>query len=214
MKLQIGNDSVTNTVQAPLWSYKLGLDNGFIPTDPRQAAGLCNKLGVLGAQFSGTYPATATGGGGAGTLVPSATESFGTFPPTSIAGVPAGQVSLIPTYTATRAPLTLPPPSYTSVDSNVQLPNGWFDNQDTAQIVFPVSGCVYPDAWLAASSPVPASACGATASAGAGAGAVLTTAASVTAAPTGASASTSVSLPTAAPTSAPPVRALKGSRHQ
>ena len=38
---QIGNDSVTGTVQAPLWSYKLGLENGWMPKDPREAVGKC-----------------------------------------------------------------------------------------------------------------------------------------------------------------------------
>ena len=149
-------------MQAPLWSYKLGLENGFIPKDPRLAQGMCGKIGVLGAQFGGTYPATATGGAGAGTLAPTVTQQWGQFPPTSINGVPSGQVSMIPSYTATRAAITLAPPSFTGVESNIALPNGWADGQDNAQAVFPVSGCVYPDAWLAMDSPVPASACGAT----------------------------------------------------
>ncbi|KAI0689732.1 glycoside hydrolase superfamily [Cytidiella melzeri] len=222
---KIGTDSVTNTVQAPLWSYKLGLDNGFIPTDPRQAAGMCSKLGVNGDPFSGTYPATATGGAGAGTLAPSVTQSYGTFPPTSIAGVPAGDVSLIPSYTTGRAPLTLPPPSYTGVAKSVTLPNGWFDSQDTAQAVFPVSGCVYPDAWLASSSTLLTSACGATAtaavqpvttplvptsSAAVVATSVLPVSTSAPVVPTS-SASAVVPSPTSATLSVPPVRARKGS---
>ncbi|KAI0343529.1 glycoside hydrolase [Trametopsis cervina] len=225
---KIGNDSVTNTVQAPLWSYQLGLENGFIPTDPRQAHGMCGKFGALGSQFSGTFPVTATGGGAAGTILPSVVSQYGLFPPTSIAGVPAGQVTLIPSYTTGRAPVTLPPPSYTGVSKDVTLPNGWFDNQDGAQAVTIVSGCVYPDAWFAASSAVPVNACGATASA---AGAIVPPPATPTptpspasnpAAPPVATASsssviTSAALPastTASVTSAPPVRAVrKQARH-
>ncbi|KAI0090587.1 glycoside hydrolase superfamily [Irpex rosettiformis] len=205
---KIGPDLVTGKVQAPLWSYKLGLDNGFIPKDPRLAQGMCGKLGVLGAQFSGTYPATATGGAGAGTLAPSVTQQYGQFPPTSLNGVPSGQISLIPSYTATRAPITLPAPVFTSVDSNIVMPNGWADSQDKAQAVFPVSGCVYPDAWLAMDSPVPASACGATATGGAAAAPTASAVTSATAAAGAAAPVTSASVP--AQTTAPPaVRAAK-----
>ncbi len=205
---QIGEDN-TGKVSAPLWSYKVGLDNGFIPNDPRLSHGMCGKLGALGAQFSGNYPATATGGAGAGTLAPSVTAQYGQFPPTSINGVPSGQVSAIPTYTSTRTPVTLPPPSFTNVDKGVALPNGWADSQDTAQAVFPVSGCVYPDAWLAMSSPVPASACGATAAGGAAA--TPTVAPTATAAGGVAAPVTSASASVPVQTTAPPVRARKGS---
>lgn len=147
-------------MQAPLWSYKLGLDNGFIPKDPRTAKGMCAKLGVRGSQFDGTFQPWQTGGAGAGTIDPSAVEEFSAWPPASLAGVPNGQVNAIPSYTATKAPVTLPPPTF-SPSPTASVGNGWFDNQDTAQINTAVSGCVYPDAWNAQDSPVPANACGA-----------------------------------------------------
>ena len=53
--LQIGNDSVTGTVQAPLWSYQLGLEGGWIPPDPRKALGTCAALGVNTPQFNGSF---------------------------------------------------------------------------------------------------------------------------------------------------------------
>lgn len=158
---KIGNDSTTGTVQAPLWSYQLGLENGWIPTDPRQAVGMCAKLGVAGTPFDGVFQPWQTGGAGAGTIAATASASFGTFPPTSLAGVPAGSVSVLPTYTATRGPVTLPPPSFTaSVTASVG--DGWANSADTAQMVTTVSGCAYPDAWSAANSAIPTAACPAT----------------------------------------------------
>ncbi|KAF7798807.1 hypothetical protein EIP86_010032 [Pleurotus ostreatoroseus] len=155
---KIGNDTTTGKVQAPMWSYQLGLENGWIPTDPRKASGMCAKLGVVGEQFDGQFQSWQTGGAGAGTIAATASAQFGTFPPTSIAGVPAGSVSLLPTYTATRGAVTLPPPSFTgSVTASVG--DGWADSADTAAMVTPVSGCTYPDAWSAANSPIPTALC-------------------------------------------------------
>ena len=155
-----------------MWSYQLGLQNGWMPTDPRQAHGMCAQLGVPGTPFNGSFQPWQTGGAGAGTIAASATSSYGQFPPTSLAGVPAGQVTLLPSYTSTRSQLvTLPPPTFSataSFDKGVSVGDGWFDAQDTNPMVTPVAGCVYPDAWSAAASPVPStSACGATSSLGA-----------------------------------------------
>lgn len=124
---------------------------------------MCAKLGVTGPQFDGNFLPWQTGGAGAGTIAPTSVAQFSQWPPTSIAGVPTGQVPLIPSYTASRAPVTLPPPSQTA---SVSQGNGWFDAQDTQQFVTAVSGCTYPDAWNAQDSPVPAVACGATTSLG------------------------------------------------
>ncbi|EKM53646.1 glycoside hydrolase family 5 protein [Phanerochaete carnosa HHB-10118-sp] len=169
---KIGNDS-TGSVQSPLWSYQLGLQGGWIPPDPRVALGTCQALGVDTPQFNGSFQPWQTGGPGAGTIVPSSTSQFGLFPPTSIAGVPAGQVNLIPTYTSSRGPLTLPPPTFTATVT-VSTGDGWFDTADTAQYVTAVANCEYPDAWSAQNSPVPATACGAMSALG-GAAPVTTT---------------------------------------
>lgn len=78
---KIGNSTVLGTSSSPLWHYKLGLQQGWIPqganngrsfnhvcvsepqlTDPREAIGHC--AAVLGSAqvFDGTYAHTATGG--------------------------------------------------------------------------------------------------------------------------------------------------------
>ena len=53
-----------------MWSYKLGLENGWMPLDPRDAVGTCDTLGVQFNQpFPGDYPSWQTGGSGAGSFV-------------------------------------------------------------------------------------------------------------------------------------------------
>ncbi|KAI0323600.1 glycoside hydrolase [Cubamyces sp. BRFM 1775] len=43
---KIGNSTSTGTVRAPLWSYQLGLEQGWMPADPRTALSKCESLGA------------------------------------------------------------------------------------------------------------------------------------------------------------------------
>ncbi|KAF8525997.1 glycoside hydrolase family 5 protein [Hysterangium stoloniferum] len=158
---KIGNSSISNKVESPLWSYQLGLQVGVIPTDPREAYGACSSLGVdSGSPFRGTYSAWQTGGAGAGTIAPSLSSEF-PWPPASIAGVEA--VSLLPTYTNTGPIETLPMPTFTfsaqGQVSTVSAGSGWLNPQDTQPGVTPVAGCTYPDPWDATDAPLPTAAC-------------------------------------------------------
>ena len=146
-------------VRAPLWSYQLGLDNGWMPKDPRTAQGTCAKLGAGVATFDGTYSAWQTGGAGAGTFSAGATAQF-VWPPTSIAGH-VGNAALLPTYTSTGTVHTLPPLTLTAAGATVTGGNGWADAQDTASAVVTVAGCTYPDPWNAVDAAVPAACKGA-----------------------------------------------------
>ncbi|THH07809.1 hypothetical protein EW145_g3129 [Phellinidium pouzarii] len=137
---KIGNSSTTNTVQAPLWSYQLGLENGWMPTDPRSAIGMCASLGVDATQFDGTYSAWQTGGAGAGTITPSVLASFTDWPPATISGV-KGAVSLVPTYTSTVTIETLPLDTFTAAPKTLSVGDGWADAADKASGVTEVAGC-------------------------------------------------------------------------
>src|ERR1700691_37082 len=108
---QIGN-STAGRVESPLWSYQLGLQNGWIPTDPRKAVGQCAALGG-DSPFNGTYSAWQTGGSGAGTISPSFISEFQQWPPTTISNVD-DPASLLPSYTSTGSVVTLPPPTLTA----------------------------------------------------------------------------------------------------
>ncbi|KAI0073577.1 glycoside hydrolase [Panus rudis PR-1116 ss-1] len=162
---KIGN-STAGRVEAPLWSYKLGLENGWMPTDPREAIGVCASLGVRATNaFDGAYAPWQTGGAGADKIAASVTANYDTWPPASInnADAPAAQ---LPMYTSTRSPVTLPPItlSPTAVSAGTATVtvtptatggNGWANSADTASMVTPVSGCSYPDAWRALDLPAP-----------------------------------------------------------
>jgi len=179
---KIANSS-SGVIESPLWSYSLGLQNGFIPTDPRTAVGTCGSLDVTGPQFNGTYQSWMTGGASAGSIVATATAALGIWPPVSIANVPIAQVSLLPLFTATGAIATLPPPSGTQwfaakETGTGNAGDGWYDASDTVGGVTAIVGCTYPNAWDAVTAAVPLTMCppGAT-----GAGAVLPTTTSDTA---------------------------------
>ncbi|KAJ6502722.1 glycoside hydrolase [Mycena vitilis] len=153
-------------VRSPLWSYQLGLEGGWMPTDPRAAHGKCASIGVTGEQFPGTFSAWQTGGSGAGTIAASATNAFGQWPPATISNVDAADLTLMPTYTATGSvpTLTYITPSVTGSASaapspTVSVGNGWFDSSDTTPGVTAVAGCTYPAAWSALSLPAPTALC-------------------------------------------------------
>lgn len=145
-------------IESPHWSYQLGLQEGWLPKDPRSGAGTCAKQGVvspLGASLSGYQ----TGGPGAGTFLAAQVNSYGQWPPSSMSGVTA--VSGLPIYVQTGTPITLSaptptsyPPSY-SPTVTVSVGNGWADPSDTASAYVPIEGCSYPNAWSAVGSPYP-----------------------------------------------------------
>ncbi|KAG8995610.1 hypothetical protein FRB93_001114 [Tulasnella sp. JGI-2019a] len=145
---KIGNSSVLGTVGAPLWSYSLGLENGWMPTDPRAAVGVCGG----GSPVTPLKPAM-TGGAGAGSFSNSV-RAANPWPPTTLA--PGGQSGdALPTYTQTGTPIpTLAMPSSSASVTD----DGWFNPADTTPMYTPVAGCTYPDAWDAQDASAP-SAC-------------------------------------------------------
>ncbi len=147
---KIGN-STSGSVQAPLWSYQLGLEGGWILKDPRQAAGKCGDIPV----FDGNYEPYMTGGPGAGTITAAAAGT--PFPPAQIGGVdvPADQ---LPQYTSTGTVNTLPGPT----ETGATRVSGWYDAQDTGLAPTTIPGCAYPDPWDANDAAIPTG-CGANA---------------------------------------------------
>ena len=143
-----------------MWSYQLGLQEGWMPKDPRSAMGFCRNASVY-SPWTPPYKPWQTGGSGAGTVDPTFVSSFNAWPPASLSGV--SDVAYAPTYTATGAVPTLPPPVYTMRNgSTISGGNGWFDKADNAGAPVNVSGCTYPDAWAQTTIPLPATTCGQT----------------------------------------------------
>ena len=137
-----------------------------MPTDPRDAIGTCARLGQSGPQFDGNFNAWATGGPGAGTIAAADLAPFTAWPPASMRDV-AGDIGLIPTYTATGAVSTLPPDTFTitstsgrsTVTTTSVVGNGWADSADTAGGVTEVAGCSYPDPWDSDVQTMPTATC-------------------------------------------------------
>ncbi|KAF8671218.1 Cellulase (glycosyl hydrolase family 5) [Rhizoctonia solani] len=139
---KIGKSSTWGTVASPLWSYKLGLDNGFMPTDPRAAVGVCSNS----SPWNGPLPASKTGGGGAGPI-DSAYQTQYPWPPASLSG--GVNPAALPTYTATQTVISLSPATYTtSGTQTADAGTGWVNTADTSGMYTTIAGCAYPsNAW-------------------------------------------------------------------
>ncbi|KAF8805238.1 glycoside hydrolase [Phlegmacium glaucopus] len=149
--------ATSGIVESPLWSYQLGLQGGWMPTDPRSAVGVCGA--AAGPIFSQSFQSWMTGGAGAGVIAPAKTVPY-PYPPVTLEDTPP-PVTQLPSYTSTGAISTLPVPTYTdSKGRSINAGNGWFDAQDTMAAPTPIAGCTYPDAWDAVSVPLPAGVCG------------------------------------------------------
>jgi aryl-phospho-beta-D-glucosidase BglC (GH1 family) len=146
---KIGNSS-SGVVEAPQWSYQLGLQNGWMPQDPRVASGTCANQGI----WSPPLQAWQTGGAGAGQIPATVTASY-TWPPAQISN--AGAVSLLPSYTPTGTVATLPPPTFTySSGSSVKTASagdGWENPTDTASGMVGIATCSYLNPWIGTAAP-------------------------------------------------------------
>ncbi|KAF5311717.1 hypothetical protein D9611_009477 [Ephemerocybe angulata] len=151
---KIGDSTKLGTSSCPMWHYKLGVEKGWIPKDPREAVGTCAKVLPDAQPFDGNFPATATGGPGAGTLAAPLA-----FPPATLNPSFSGTaMALLPTYTATGKIKSLAPATFTAAPS-ASAGTGWNNAKDDELAYVPVAGCTYPNAWDAASAALPAATC-------------------------------------------------------
>ena len=130
-----------------MWSYSLGLANGWIPQDPRDAIGTCDTLDVPFNLPVSAFQPWQTGGPGAGTIAAAATETIEQYPPT-LSNANNANPTLLPHYSALSPNPTLPTPTYTG--ATVTAGSGWADAQDTMLAPAPIPGCSYPDQFFAA----------------------------------------------------------------
>ncbi|GAA5970274.1 hypothetical protein JCM11641_001644 [Rhodosporidiobolus odoratus] len=163
-----GFSTTIGTIANPMWNYQLGLEQGWIPTNPRTALGACPSL-VTSNGFTIGYTAEAaptlapwmTGGSGAGTFSDQAMyTSFSAWPPESIgAAASTGPyltaVSNLPTYTQTGSIITMSaaasPTSFPSgYDASVNVGSGWVQSTDTAKFYTTAADCTYVDPWSGA----------------------------------------------------------------
>lgn len=119
-----------------------------MPTDPREAIGVCDQLGVpFNLPFTTSYQPWQTGGAGAGQIAQTAIQDLSQYPPPSLSNVGGANQTLLPHYTATSAIPTLPVPTFSAATTSAG--DGWVDPSDVVSAAVPVQGCIYPDAWNA-----------------------------------------------------------------
>lgn len=142
---KIGASSVSGVVEAPQWSYSLGLQNGWMPLDPRTASGICADQGI----WSPPLQPWQTGGAGAGQVAASVIQEYA-WPPATISN--AGAVTLLPSYTPTGTVATLPPPTFTVTSgksvSTANAGKGWQNASDTAGEMVAIATCSYLNPWI------------------------------------------------------------------
>jgi aryl-phospho-beta-D-glucosidase BglC (GH1 family) len=153
---RIGESSATGKVEAPFWSYKLAIQEGWAPLDPRDSQGHCASLGAVGNTWTGTLSGAQIGADPA--AVPATLTSY-TWPPATLAGTPVAQLAQ---YTVGGPVPTLPVPTFSgpAATSTASVGTGWHDPTDTTLMAIPVAGCTYPDGWDALTAAVPACAMG------------------------------------------------------
>ncbi|KDR72002.1 hypothetical protein GALMADRAFT_1344210 [Galerina marginata CBS 339.88] len=152
---KVGSSSA-GTIDSPLWSYQLGLRNGWIPKDPRTAKGECATLGANVNVFDGNYLPWQTG---TPSSIPAASSVQFPWPPPTISNADVA-MSLLPTYTNTGPVATLAVQTFTGAPSQATNGvDGWFDNNDTEGGIVTVAGCPYPNEYTATFSVVPTAAC-------------------------------------------------------
>lgn len=185
---KIGASSVSGQIEAPFWSYSLGLQEGWMPTDPRLSEGVCGGVSPAGELTPDQLGAPGSWQGWSESVI-----AANPWPPTTLQ--PSGYAATaLPQYTQSASAITLGMPTFTAASKTVSAGDGWFDAADQVPMFTPVASCTYPDAWDATAVAVPP-ACGnaqgaavaavpaaatRTTAAGAGAAATRTTAAVTT----------------------------------
>lgn len=149
---KIGNSVRTGKPTAPMWSYSLGLEQGWMPTNP-----LGESSGACAAQASrlGTSVPTATWGsafqswqtGSAGSYSPNVAAN--PYPPQSLVSASA-PVSQLPSYTATKSTTAVPAPTFSVTATGAGQPTAaptvgsWFKPDLNSPFYTEISGCDYP----------------------------------------------------------------------
>ncbi|KAG6845238.1 hypothetical protein H0H87_012230 [Tephrocybe sp. NHM501043] len=154
---KIGNSSVTGKVETPHWSYKLGLENGWMPTDPRSAVGFCGNSDPWAPPLA----AWQTGGAGAGNIPTSVTSALAWPPPVISNG---GDISALPAYTPTGTIVTLPVPTFThssgsTATATADAGTGWANSADADGMYVTIPSCSYLDPWIGPTAAPPSPLC-------------------------------------------------------
>ncbi|KAG7085336.1 hypothetical protein E1B28_002902 [Marasmius oreades] len=145
---KIGPSLASGKIETPAWSYQLGLQNGWMPQDPRVAMGACGN----------TSPWIGPLKVGSGNVDLAAYP----WPPVSIQD--AGSPKTLPAYTATGTLVTLQGGTLTvkgvKPTKDADLGDGWNNGKDTTGMAVENPNCNYLDAWIGTKAPAPVPLCG------------------------------------------------------
>ncbi|KAF5386819.1 hypothetical protein D9615_001629 [Tricholomella constricta] len=154
---KIGNSSVSGKVETPAWSYQLGLEQGWMPKDPREAQGFCGDTNP----WTPPLKAWQTGGAGAGNIPASVSADLAWPPPVISNG---GPIASLPAYTPTGTLITLPAPTFTrssgsTATATVDVGNGWANPADSDGMFVAAASCSYLDPWIGPAAAPPSPLC-------------------------------------------------------
>lgn len=149
---KIGNSLRTGKPTSPMWSYSLGLQQGWMPTNP-----LSDSSGACAAQasrLSTSVPTPTWGGafqswqtGRAGSYSPNTTAY--PWPPQSLVSA-STPVSQLPSYTATKSITPVPAPTISVTATLSGQPTAaptfgsWFNTALNSPFYTQIGGCNYP----------------------------------------------------------------------
>jgi len=154
---KIGPSATSGAIEAPWWSYQLGLQQGWIPADPRSGKGSCASMAVpQGVPRTAVLSPQQTGGATTDAIPAAATATLA-WPPPALTDQP--NAALLPTYTPTGTPITLSVPVFTNPatpSATIDAGTGYFNTAVNDPMYVPVQGCQYPNAWAAVGVPIPA----------------------------------------------------------
>ncbi|KAH8923946.1 glycoside hydrolase family 5 protein [Atractiella rhizophila] len=166
---KIGNSTQTGIQANPMWSYSLGLEQGYIAANPRENVGFCvSYMASTGSTFeqvswAGSFSDWQTGGAGTTSypIVGYASANYTAWPPASLTSYP--NANFLPTYTPTGSVITLSASTPTAAPKGATTNpgDGWLNPSDTAGWYVQNPACSYLDPWGAHSAEAPvSSACG------------------------------------------------------
>lgn len=151
----IGNSARTNDTVNPMWNYKLGLQQGWMPTNINDAvSGVCQS--AASTLTSITAPSTTSWSSSFQPWQTGAAANYNvvlgnhTWPPATLettsgmgTAMMTDPVSNLPSYTATGSILTAPSPTYSASVQGEATPTigGWFNPNDQAPMFVSVQGC-------------------------------------------------------------------------
>lgn len=164
---KIGNSTQTPGVPMPnpMWHYRLGVQEGWIVSNPHEADGFCVSAGgVSPAPFDFKYSSPNMIGSSITPMAAAQTDQYA-WPPTMVS-YNAASMSAIPqlTQTGTITPLPMPTNVKPGSTETISAGNGWANTADARPAYTAVANCKYP-AVYDTGDVIPPGACGAGASA-------------------------------------------------